>query len=352
MIIAVLTACACIITMLALPDFSSVTTFTDEYDHFCITDFYERAAAHSGVADLDSVITIISIDNCTHDEIAEVLDLTADCMPAAIGLDLLFYTLDNDHALKASLRNASPMLVLPVNVGEPLPSQAFINPDSLPLARYGRADLAQEHRGNPIRHYYLSVDSMPSFVAQTTSVAGYSIAERHAAEPLRYGSREFIIIDAKSMLDDMEIPAEDIYGKIVLIGTTHDINDIHYTPIDNDMPGVLIHAYALATLISNRPVRSLPPAVLYAIAFLFTAATIWLCMRVDERPYSNLVSRIIPLFIILIFIYISYHIYNRYSVYIDFTIVLTMTAAGILAYDLYTGIPAVVKAMHRRVSHN
>ena len=152
------------------------------------------------------------------------------------------------------------------------------------------------------------------------------------------------------MLDEGFIPAEEINDKIVLIGTVNDNNDMHYTPIDNDMPGIMIHAYSLSTLISGKPVKSLPPYVIYSIALLSTFATIWLCMRVDNHPYSNLVSRIIPIGIIVIFIYICYHCYNTYNLYIDFTIVLAMTASGMLCYDIYTGVPSLIKALWRRFS--
>ncbi len=342
--------CAFILTMIALPDYSTIDSYAQQDSQSSMTDFYERAAAHSGVALLDTTVTVIAIDDCSHDDIGEVLDLVSDCQPKAIGLDIMFYSLDNDSLLKASLKNTASLLTVPVNVGERLSSQSFINSDTLPDARFGRVDLAQEHRYVPIRHYFLSVDGKPSFVKQLAQSAGYDTRDLEETETLRYGAREFNVISAREMLDGGYIPAEKVTDKIVLIGTINDINDMHYTPIDNDMPGIMIHAYSLSTLISGTPVKSLPPYVIYTIALLFTIATIWLCMRVDNHPYANLVSRIIPLGIIVIFIYICYHCYNTKNLYVDFTIVLAMTASGMLCYDLYTGIPSLSKALWRRLS--
>lgn len=348
--IGILTAFACLITIIALPDFSTTDTYALQDSKTSMTDFYERAAAHSGVTELDTTVTIVSIDFCSHDDIAEVLDLVRESQPKAIGLDVMFYSLDSDTLLKASLKRAASLLTLPINDGESLPSQSFVNKDTLTDARFGLADLAQENRSTPIRHYFLSVGSEPSFVKQLALAGGYDIRNLNETEPLRYGGKEFYTVNAREMLDEGYFNAEDFHDKIVLIGTTFDPADMHYTPIDNSMPGVQIHAYSLATLISGNPVKSMPLYIVYTIALLFTVATIWLCMRVEDHPYSNLVSRIIPLGIILIFIYISYHFYNSHNFYIDFTIVLAMTASGMLCYDLYTGVPSLMKALWQRLS--
>lgn len=346
--ICMLTACAWVLTVMALPDYSSIEEYALQDSHTSMTDFYERAAAHSGVADLDTNVTIISIDNCTHDEIAEILDMVGECEPKAIGLDVIFYSLDNDTLLKDALKQAAPILTVPVNVGERMPSEAYINQDTLPEIKFGRAELAQELRGVPIRHYYLSVDGEASFVKQISLTAGYEIPDLEESETLRYGAREFNVVEARQMLDQDYIPIEDIQDKIILIGTINDPNDMHYTPIDNDMPGTMIHAYALSTLLSGRPVESFPTIPTYLIAMLFTAITIWLCLRVDNKPYANLVSRIIPLAIILIFIYLCYHFYNKHNLYIDFTVVLAMSASGMVCFDLYTGVPSLLQAVWRK----
>lgn len=349
--IGMLTVCACLLTIIALPDFSTIETYALQDSNTSMTDFYERAAAHSGIAELDTNVTVVAIDDCSHDDIAEVLDMVNTCRPRAIGLDVLFYSLDNDTLLKAALKEAAPLLTLPLNDGERLPSQSFVNKDTLTDARFGLADLVQEHRSVPIRQYFLSVGSEPSFVKQLALAAGYDIHDLNETEPLRYGAKEIYTVSAREMLDEGYFSTEDFHDKIVLIGTTNDPADQHYTPIDHSMPGVTIHAYSLATLISGNPVKSMPIWVLYTIALLFTAATIWLCMRVEDHPYSNLVSRIIPLGIILLFIYISYHCYNSNNCYIDFTIVLAMTASGMVCYDLYTGVPSLIKAFWRRLSN-
>ncbi|MDE6741300.1 MAG: hypothetical protein K2J58_03100, partial [Muribaculaceae bacterium] len=104
--------------MIALPDFTTIDSYALQDNNSSMTDFYERAAAHSGTALLDTTVTVIAIDDCTHEDIAEVLDLVSDCLPKAIGLDVIFYSLDNDPQLKASLKNASSLLILPVNTGE------------------------------------------------------------------------------------------------------------------------------------------------------------------------------------------------------------------------------------------
>ncbi len=350
--IGLLTICSLVLTMIALPDFSTIESIAMRDSHSSMTDFYERAEAHSGVALLDTTVTVIAIDDCSHDDIAKALDLVSASKPKSIGLDVIFYSLDNDSLLRASLKNASSFLTLPINVGEPLPSQSFANNDSLPDARFARVDLAQEHRSVPIRHYYLNVDDNPSFTKQLALTAGYDIHNLNETESIRYGAREFRVVNAIEMLKEENIPAEEFKDKIVLFGTVNDYNDMHYTPIDEDMPGVMVHAYSLSTLISGDPVKSLPPVVVYAVALLFTVATIWLSMWVADRPYSNLVSRIIPIGIIIIFIYICYHCYKAYNLYIDFTIVLAMTASGMLCYDIYTGVPSLIKTLCRKLSKN
>ena len=77
-----------------------------------------------------------------------------------------------------------------------------------------------------------------------------------------------------------KVPAERIQGKIVLVGSNREItHDVYPTPLGL-MPGILINANGIQTILSGKFVRPLPVSLTLLLGFLFSLAvalaTYWL----------------------------------------------------------------------------
>jgi CHASE2 domain-containing sensor protein len=79
---------------------------------------------------------------------------------------------------------------------------------------------------------------------------------------------------------DGRVPASEFRDKAVVIGVvTPAANDMHRTPIDDDMPGAEVQADAIGTMLDGSPLRDVPPLVNIALIALLAcvpvAAALW-----------------------------------------------------------------------------
>lgn len=90
--------------------------------------------------------------------------------------------------------------------------------------------------------------------------------------------RDFTVIPAWRIISGV-FDKEELRDRIVLIGQTNEIiHDVYPTPL-LDMPGVLINANAILTVLTGRYVTELPPLVNSLVLVLFTALAIGLTYR-------------------------------------------------------------------------
>lgn len=85
------------------------------------------------------------------------------------------------------------------------------------------------------------------------------VGDKEAIEPVSYSS----VLNGKFSEDDFK-------DKIVLVGATSDtLQDVHRTPNEPAMPGVAIHANAIATILNTFPMSSAPGVVTLLLILLF-----------------------------------------------------------------------------------
>ncbi|MEA5452166.1 adenylate/guanylate cyclase domain-containing protein [Leptolyngbya sp. CCNP1308] len=110
-------------------------------------------------------------------------------------------------------------------------------------------------------------DDLPSLAADTLAAAGYPSPSRQSEEIFFYGpAGSFPVVSFVQVLDPDNWPliADQFKDKIVLIGPmAESFQDRKRTPIDGAMPGVEIHAHALAALMEGRTVN---PAIANPLA--------------------------------------------------------------------------------------
>ncbi|MGB3202002.1 MAG: adenylate/guanylate cyclase domain-containing protein [Nodosilinea sp.] len=126
-----------------------------------------------------------------------------------------------------------------------------------------------------LRQTHGFTDDLPALAGAALAAADYPLPDRQSQEIFFYGpAGAFPAVSFVQVLDPTNWPliADQFEGKIVLIGpTAESFQDRKRTPVDEMMPGVEIHAHALAALLEGKTLGAAIPnplgqGVLTAIA--------------------------------------------------------------------------------------
>ena len=148
-----------------------------------------------------------------------------------------------------------------------------------------------------------------------------------------YTPTDFPVVHCDSILDHPDL----IRGKIVIIGATHDDADMHSSPYGR-IPGTVIQAYVLQTLLEHEPVKEVP--VVWTL--LISVFLVWLTdiMQTEmsywgqkqRRPFVRLLftsvftKNIINFIWINILVYLNFLVFNLYAIYFNPSIMLCSIA--------------------------
>lgn len=359
-----ITALAFLLSSILLTPFSfSASTFVSapEKNDFEMTDFYSIVADARLVRTLDKDITIVNIDNCNRDQIAEVLEILSICEPAVIGLDVMFAEpRENDERLLeaiASCRNiVMPIGVAPTDKDNSLfcvTDTAFFYP-AYHKAPHGVTNLPTKYAGGTVREFekYFPLDDgrekLPSF-----SVA---VAEMYAPEAVsdmqkRGGKTELISFPSHDYRiynpDEIADHVADLNGKIVLVGAMTEQPDLHSTPVHSQMAGIAIHARAISTILNgDYLVRASRPAN-WGLAFLLCLIIIFtnLSLAGDTK---GLIMRLTQLGLIYLLIVAGYTLFVEKNLIIDISYALLMLTFGLFANDMWNGSAAICRMANKK----
>ena len=314
---------------------SFVDFLNDDSGEFEYTDIYERVAQRRSLATLSDEIVVVSVDGCSRKRIADVIDAVGFMSPAAVGLDLFFtYPSEEGFDLVESIKGCGN-IVLPVAVGRE-DSESFFYGDF--AADYAAVNMISSSSFDIIRDYSTLFRSdtavVPSMAYSLVEKAGYDIpAPDSRLRPIWYPSVEFDVIHADEIVDSDGFPCMEIAGslegKIVLIGVTEDPSDVHRTPIEEQMSGVMIHAHIADTIINDRYVKEVVEFWNYLIAFvvclLFLRLTIYMKNLWDD--VGEMVMSVAQVLLIYVFLVLGANLYIKHMFFIDFS--MTMVAIGL-----------------------
>src|SRR3989449_2393573 len=269
-----------------------------------------------------SPIVIVTIDEDSFAELnlpwpwpralhAKLVDIVSRGNPAVIGLDILFLEpsargTEDDQALAKAIAR-SGKVVLAAGLSE-VREQGWIketqalNPP-LPLIReraaaWGPVNIITDHDAF-VRRSRLTLEF------QGRDWAGfdlqiYRLAKARGIPAAPLPTDPELVINyagppgafprvAYSRIVSGEIPPEVFEGQIVLVGATtqilHDVFPTPFAPL-RTMPGVLIHANVLDTLLSGIPIRRAPIWLVAALAIVAGGAGAW--MATAFRPLTAL----------------------------------------------------------------
>lgn len=350
--------------VLAQPFSFSAGTLMSSSDSkdFNMTDFYNIIADSRPVRSLDNRIVIVDIDNTDRDDVTDVIEMLSVMNPAAVGLDVTFNKpREDDSRLLEAIENC-PNLVLAVGVGA-LPNQAdtfmvddysfFYNTHHDRIV-HGAVNLPSKFDGGTIRNFPISFPGqfgkeIPSFAVALAQIADPDavcrLRERGSkTEPIDFPSRKFNVIPWQELPDH---PA-DIDGKIVVVGAMQELGDMHKTPLSDKMSGVIIHAYAISTILNGNYYTVAASWLNLGLAFLlcFLLALANLSLKVQIK---GLVLRIIQVLVLYLIIRIGYSMFVDRRIILDFSYSLLMLTFALFACDVWIGFDYIIKYLFTHI---
>lgn len=342
-------------------DFLSISYFApmEKASDFQVSDFYNIVADGREVRTLDSSIVLVNIDGCSRDQIADAVEQTDFCGPRAIGLDVFFDYPGSDDSRLVSVMSECGNLVLPLNVlyndagkAEGISGSFFY--DSLPDGRlYGAVNLAGNDARSVIRQFrpFFTVDrdTIFNFVVQLAfkadpEAAGYLLDRGKSLENIYYPSREFEIINAEDILQSRDI----LRDKTVLIGTLNDFSDEHMTPTESAMPGVLIQAHTLATILHRDYVRETGKAVDWSIAFILCFLVVFVNLWLWPYDFGALLVRLLQMLMLYLIVLAGCRLFISRHICVNFSFPLLMVGIGLMVTDILMGIVSSGRILYSR----
>lgn len=330
-----------------------------EKNDFTLTDVYAQIADGRPVRKMEDRIAIVDIGLGGREEIADALELLQLCGVKAVGVDVNFEEPHEDDSRLLGAIASLPDIVLPLGV-EPTGDKFRITDkpfflDMLDGPRYGVINLPGTTSKSSIREFAVDFPmeggkEMPSFVSEVLRVADPQAWKKlkqrdNRYEISSYHSREFPIYTCENLADN----AEKLADKIVLIGALGDAYDMHSTPINSYMPGLMIHAHALATALDGNWYATMPRwadyLTAFAICFLIVLAVVGI-----KNGVRGLLVRIIQIVMVYAAVRIGYTLFIDHNLICNFSNTLLMIAFGLFAVDIWNGMAALINMIRNKIT--
>lgn len=312
-------------------------------------DLFERVLAENSERPLVSNPIVVSIDGCSRSRIGTLLSKLADYETACIALDVIFAEInESDSILIEGLTNASPFLLWPYADSD-IPSNEFYFSELMEFATPVDIRLNSFSTLSKVR-YLAYPDSNLNFRPMALEAAhrvNPEIADScervmlsDKELPILYSIGDIEVYSASEVLDGPAGPSE-FQGRAIILGTTAGFDDVHPTATGIPLPGVMIHALSAASILSGKFPKKMSPATAWIIAAAIAWMFLWVAIRCHDKDYGNLVSRILPIALLVSFAYFGFLIYRNFNYIVDISPIILWPAAVLLADDVITGVIAI-----------
>lgn len=335
--------------------FSAATMISSpDRGDFTINDFYSHVADKRAVRTLDSDVVIVDIGDLDRDGIADVLDMVSLCSPRAVGVDVLFAEPHEDDSNIINALRGCPNIVMAASVKPDssakdrftLDLTSFLMDSLAPGIPVGATNFPTVEGDRTIREF------RPAYPGRTDSIASFALAiteiaapDRAAALMKRDNPEEVINFCSRTYKiytpDEIAGNAGELIGKIVLLGSLSQREDMHTTPVKASMTGVMIHAHTISTILSGHYFYKLGKWWNWAIAFILCFMVVSFSMFIPAK-IKSMSMRVFQLILLYVTIRYGYDLFINYSLIVNFSYSLLMITFGLLANDFWTGAEAAV----------
>ena len=368
----VITLISLCFTHVVIYELGSISGFVsaDKSADFQISDIYNSIADYRNTSQASQYVTVVAVDDCSRQELLDVLEIVSEHQPKVIGLDIFFQTAYSDSTQILNTLSSIPCLVLPRKI--------IKQEDG--LYHYTTGSFVEKYLNTQYAYVNLNAstptDVIRDFTPWQTTTNGDTLfhvatAMAKIANPNQYKKIEERNNDIEtikfSSIDIPIIPSNEIlYGsndkylsryltnRAVFIGDTLDIKDMYTTPLKGLVPGVLIHAYSLHTILTESYTESTPNWFNWLIAIIISILFLFANMVVKDlwSHIGNMVMRLLQVALMFTLIFVGAYWYNHHLQYLDFSPVIVMLGFCSLSADIYDGtLAAVLQVKKYKQSH-
>jgi CHASE2 domain-containing sensor protein len=363
-----ITVLAILLAVLVVCGLASLSVFSplEKSADFQMSDLYQSVAESKPVHQLSSDITIVSIDGCSRDSVLETVNLISEYEPAAIGVDVFFTYPEKDNTYLLNTFREMPNMVCAAKFERDEQGdtwhhakQSFFE-DSIAVT-YGYVNLNASSHRDVIRSFVPfvltsngdSLFSMPVVLARMYNPESFYtlLSRQNEVETIAFEHIEFRVVSAREVLAG-EVSDSLLAERIILIGDTGNIHDSYLSPLHDPMPGVMLNAYSLQTILSSNYIDTTPSWLNWLIAIVL-CALLTICNLVAKYRMSNvgnLFVRIAQFVIIYLLIVIGCAFFASHHRYIDFFISILMIGLGLVAFDIWFGFVALYNFIKDKIS--
>jgi CHASE2 domain-containing sensor protein len=277
--------------------------------NFSFTDIYYSILEETADPDTSMAVTIVDMTQLyRRGQLAQVLEDIQSCDPKAVGVDVAFDVEKDDFAGNDSLIALAaqyPNMVFALklldytdeNVGFTTQIHSFLKKyvdfkeGFVNVPRGGQYDGMK--RVIPLQ-VKSNGEYVPSMVTQAVSLyVGDESWKKEGKNDvdINFCPKKFRILQSDEVLDHPEL----IKDRIVLFGAMYDDSDFHWTPVGK-IPGVMLLAYGIQTLLERNEVKTLPSLPLFIISFCLTLLIFSFQMK--YRGYMGSSSNLFVRFVI------------------------------------------------------
>ncbi len=317
-------------------------------------DYYDRVYHNNHALPIDTNMVIVPSDNIPNEQLADVLRRIAGFGAKAIGFDLLFRNESSITDELIDVIDSLPQMVMPVNLMYDKESGYICRGEPSLLDEYlsGKVYAAVLFPPRPVMSYqretFIEVpisggDTIGSFayVLARMRKPDLVISKNDNVEEINFNISEVDTVGLEELYDfEREGDIRNaIENKIVLIGDLKNGYDVHPTSVDDEMPGIKVHAAAIATLLSDRPLK--PLGRVWTVIFIIvcvavvTLADAYFADKDDFRKGIAFLG-IKGVFLVLMLVG-GYALYIYSGVRSDFTYSITLFLFSMMIADLWFG---------------
>ena len=346
---------------LIIYDLKSISAFVseDKLGDFEISDVYNTIANYRAVSQASETVSVVAVDDCSRQEILDVLEIVSEYSPRAIGLDVFFRIPSNDSMQVLTTLNGISNLVLPCMLQQS-PEYGY---ERIPYSfvenhlnvLYGYVNLNASSNRDVVRDFTPSrklvigdsIRQIATEMAKMVSPEAYRILKQrnNDVEIIKFSSVSIPVVSARDVLEarDEDYLSRYLTNRAILIGDVENLNDMYSTPLDGLMSGVMIHAYALNTILSRAYTEISPYWLNLLLALIICFAFVLLNKIVKDlwNNVGNMIMRILQVMLIFCIVLIGSYWYRDNLQYVDFSLLVLMLGFSSLAADIDDGLYAL-----------
>ena len=363
-----ITVLAILLTRFVIYDFSSLSAFTpmEKNTDFEMSDLYNAVEDNKAVHRLSSDVCVVGIDGCNREETLDVVNMLSAYQAAAIGLDIIFPWPHRDNSYLLSTLSTTPGLVCVSKVEQDSDQVHFHQIkssfyESIISPEYGYSNLFISSPRDVVRRfcpYVLTAEGdslygLPAALAKQVNGARYEdmLARKKDVETIDFTSWEIPTYTAQELMGGV-LSEESFQGKVVLIGDLRDNKDSYLTPLHGSMPGVLIHAYSLQTILSGSYIDTTPVWINWLIGILLCILLASLLMEARNRMSNvgNMFIRLAQVAIMYQLVVLGCKYFSATHTYMDFSPSLLMIGLCALSFDIWFGLYGLYNFVRNKIS--